>query len=318
MPAEAASLEAGSLEAGSLEAGSLEAGSLEAGSLEAGSLEAGSADATPTSLLLGRVAREMWKWLQSLLGWSEPWDGMEGYPRSSNKASSFHAEWRLPNVAQITSVSAVFEVVTAPVASKLYFWALQVDFGGGGGAHIGLQHHPDYPFSCAVNWGGYAGPGEGGGELDGSPLSLPSALGNPNTCNYRWHAGRKYRLHVGRSPDAAPAGFVAWRGDIQDLETNERTIIRDLYGRGTALTRPMVWTEAFAMCNDPSVEVRWSELEVETEDGIVHSPTAIQLMYQQTSNGGCARTNTDVGGGTVVQRTNSVRTGTASVVQLDA
>ncbi len=70
-----------------------------------------------------------------------------------------------------------------PAVPRLYFWALQVSFASGprlqGGAHLGLQWHPRYPGSTAVNFGGY-GPAEGApGCWRGRTSELPRAAAQP-------------------------------------------------------------------------------------------------------------------------------------------
>lgn len=228
----------------------------------------------------------------------------EGTPTSSNRASSFHLAWEVPPEA-LTKVEATFEVITPPTVPKLYFWALQVSFiaeGGRrvGGAHLGLQHHPDYPYSGAVNWGGYR---DAGGELEGTTSALPSALNNINTRTYQWHANRAYRLRVEPSPDTAGA----WRGSITDLATGAETVVRDLLVGAERLSAPMVWSEVFADCSDPSVVVRWSDFAAHTEGGQIQ-PLTVRLSYQSFDDGGCTNTNTAVDApGSFTQTTNSVR-----------
>lgn len=204
--------------------------------------------------------------------------------------------------APLAEVSVTFEVLEPPTISKLYFWALQVSFMNGasrtGGAHFGLQHNPAYPEACGVNWGGYH---DGAGELEGSVSDLPSAPNNINTRDYRWFPNRQYRHRIYRSQDRG------WRGAITDLQTGEVTVVRDLWVAADSLTNPMVWSEVFADCDDPSVLVRWTDLEVITTTGEVLRPDAVHLNYQTYENGGCANTNTATSGNGFVQRTNTER-----------
>lgn len=229
---------------------------------------------------------------------------LTGPPTSSNGASSFHARWALPRVP-LRAVSAVFEVVSGPAVHALHFWALQASFAQGrqrrGAGHLGLQHHPSYPDSAAVNWGGYHDAGTGGGELDGTGSSLPSSLGNPNTFDYSWLAGRRYRLQI------AAAGRGRWRGSVTDQETDDTVIVRDLYVDADHLTQPIVWSEVFANCDAPPVEIRWSDLAAATVDGELVRPSALSLTYQDEADGGCSNTSTSVDNGWLVQRTNSER-----------
>ena len=130
-------------------------------------------------------------------GSARPAGRMQGLPPSANGASSLHLRWDIQ--PPLLDVAVNLTVVELPQVERLYFWALQADFCDAdgrpaGGAHLGLQWHPRYPGSTAVNWGGYAA---GGGELAGSTSALRSALGNHNPRDYRWEADRGYRLAIG-------------------------------------------------------------------------------------------------------------------------
>lgn len=225
-----------------------------------------------------------------------------GPPPSGNGASSFHLHWEVPP-RPLVEASVTFELLEPPSVAKLYFWALQVSFIDRarrlGGAHVGLQHHPGYPESCAVNWGGYH---EGGGELDGSVSDLPSALDNINTCTFRWFPERRYRFRVHPSPQRG------WRATVTDLDTGVETVVRDLWVGGDRLADAMVWSEVFADCDHPSVAVRWTDLEVVTESGEAARIDTVRLNYQSHANGGCANTDTSIDGVGFVQRTNTTRT----------
>ena len=196
-----------------------------------------------------------------MLGRIAPVARITGEPASSNGASSFHLWWDLPYGELLSEVSATLEIIEPPTVDRLYFWALQASFvkPGGGGAHLGLQHHPRFPGQTAANWGGYRQPGSGA-HLEGTVSPLPSALGNPNTRDFPWIPHRPYRLTIGRSPDLGPAGLFSWRGTIEDLHTGDVTVVRDLFSRGEYLRGPVVWTESFARCDHPPVAVRWSDL----------------------------------------------------------
>jgi hypothetical protein len=234
------------------------------------------------------------------------------------RASSSHLFWQMPGAARnarLVDVSAVLEVVVPPSVSALYFWALQVDFvdsrGIWGGGHTGLQWNRRYPGSTAVNWGGYASAERGGAVLPGSISGLPGFDDDPNTVGYPWLPGRPYRLRVHRSPDVPGA----WRAEVTDVVSSRATVVRDIWsertprpglirrlfsgGRGAGevadepgfLVRPMVWSEVFAECDDPSVTVRWSELQAVDEAGRVWLPDAVAVNYQPGRDGGCPNTN---------------------------
>jgi hypothetical protein len=189
--------------------------------------------------------------------------------------------------------AAVSLVVPAyPTVSRLYFWALQVSFSDGAGAHLGLQWGADAPRRlCHVNWGGY---GASGAELTGRTSSLPSSFSNVNTRDYDWEPGRRYRLRICR----ATQGWAGWVDD---------TLVRVLDAPGDSLQNPMVWSEVFADCDDPSVSVRWSDLEVVNRSGRRVPVDSVVVHYQVRKEGGCDNTSSRRDGDAFVQTTNAVR-----------
>ena len=245
------------------------------------------------------------------------WDGTVGRPRSSNAASSFHLTWDLGGPEpgrEWISVEATLEVLVPPAVPALYFWALQASFVNrgreGGAGHLGLQWHPDHPGSTAVNWGGYDATGA---ELRGSVAALPSALDNPNTRDLAWLAGVAYRLCIRRATDAeaaaqgAPGGLVAWRGEVTDLSSGTTTVVRDLWAAGSGLAAPVVWSEVFAACDDPSVVVRWHDLRVGDQAGRPTRPERVSVSYQSRAEGGCVTTDVSVDEVGLRQVTGTVR-----------
>lgn len=241
-------------------------------------------------------------WLDRLRGAARaPGERTTGLPTSSNQASSAHLWWRWDGPApDLVEVSVTFTVVERPVVERLHFWALQASFVEGrppgrrhGGGHTGLQLHPGHPGGTAVNWGGY---GADGRELEGSVSPLPSALGNPNTRDLHWDAGRPYRLSVHR-------GNTGWAASVDGL------IIRDLHVGGDRLTDVVMWSEVFARCDDPSSAVRWSDPSATTRTGSLARPVAVEARYQTVADGGCSNSNSElVDDGGIIQRTNVART----------
>jgi len=215
---------------------------------------------------------------------------VRGYPTSSNGASSMHLHWD-PSPQPCLEVAATLEILEAPVVRSLYFWALQASFLDRGrrvgGAHLGLQWYDRHPGSTAVNWGGYR---DGAGELDGEESALPSATGNPNTRDFTWRPNVRYRLRMSGNGD----GW--WTGSVTDLSTGVETVVRRLRGGGEALASPVVWSEVFARCDDPTVVVRWSDLSP--------APASMRQTYQSHVDGGCANTRSERDGDGWVQRTN--------------
>jgi hypothetical protein len=224
-----------------------------------------------------------------------------GFPPSGNGASSLHLGWSLPaGAGHLVSAGVTLEVLTRPVVEHLYFWALQVGFPGAGAAHLGLQWNHRHPGFGAVNWGGYAADGS---LLAGSDSRLPSTPADPNTRDYRWDPGRAYRLRVRRTNEDA------WRGEVTDLATGDTATVRDLLAASPFLAGPMVWSEVFARCDDPSVTVRWSDFEVVSDRGDRFAPTALAVNYQSHADGGCANTTSvldDRGGALQVTNTERV------------
>jgi len=197
------------------------------------------------------------------------------------------------------AASVTLEVLTPPVVDHLYFWALQVSFAGAGAAHLGLQWNDRHPGFGAVNWGGYAADGS---LLTGTESPLPSTPADPNTRDYPWEPERAYRLGVHRVDEGA------WRGEVTDLATGDATTVRDLMAPASFLGDPMVWSEVFARCDDPSVTARWSEFEALSDRGDPFAPAVLTVNYQSHADGGCANTTSvpdDHGG--VLQVTNAER-----------
>ena len=223
-----------------------------------------------------------------------------GFPPSGNGASSFHLFWQLPSGAgRLVEAGVTLEVLTPPAVDNLYFWALQVAFPGAGAAHLGLQWNDRHPGFGAVNWGGYAADGS---LLAGTESSLPSTPDDPNTRDYAWQPERAYRLAVRR------AGDGLWRGEVTDLAAGAVTAVRDLTAAASFLGDPMVWSEVFARCDDPSVTARWSAFEVVTDRGDRIAPATLTLNYQSHADGGCANTTCVADGrGGVLQVTNTER-----------
>src|SRR5581483_11683438 len=112
-----------------------------------------------------------------------------------------------------------------------------------------------------------------GGELRGTESPLPSIDGNPNTRAYEWATAVPHRLAVERGPEG-------WRASVDGV------LIRELFGGGDSLENPVVWSEVFARCDDPSVVVRWSGFECVTADGQTVLPEGLVVNYQSHADGG--------------------------------
>ncbi len=216
-----------------------------------------------------------------------------GEPHSPNGASSFHLVWTLPQMP-LKAVTATLEILEPPANKRLYFWALQVSFSGErrlqGAGHIGLQWNRRHPGSTAANWGGYGASSAPRSLLAGSESSLPSVRNDRNTRDYPWKPGHRYRLSVGEG-DGAPEGLFSWRGTVTDLESGIEVVVRDLYSPGHQIISPMVWSEVFARCEQPTVTVRWSDLAAVTTTGEDVRPLSVRVNYQSRVDGGCDNTS---------------------------
>ena len=215
-----------------------------------------------------------------------------GRPPSANGASSFHLIWDVPPGLELVEAAVTLVVPEVPVVDRLYFWALQVSFPDGSGAHLGLQWGADPQRRMRhVNWGGY---GPGGGELAGTASRLPSSFANPNTRDLDWRAGHRHRLRICR-------GATGWAGWVDD------TLVRELDAAGGVLHAPMVWSEVFADCDHPAVSVRWCDPEVVTSSGRRLPVRAATARYQAGMDGGCDNTSSAAEAGCFVQTTSTAR-----------
>ena len=243
-------------------------------------------------------------WRPASWGGGRPAGRTTGDPTSSNGASSLHLWWLLDE--PLTEVAVTLEVVVPPPGDRLVFWALQAGFTDGrrshGAGHLGLQAHPRHPGGTAVNWGGYRAAALGGGELDGSESSLPSALHNRNTRDFRWEAGHPYRLRIRPSP-----GGAGWTGSVTDLAAGRHTEVRELHAGGHLLEQAVVWSEDFSRCDAPSTIVRWSDFEGVGPGGRTLHPSGVRVGYQSEADGGCSNTSAMPDGVGVLQVTNTPR-----------
>jgi hypothetical protein len=249
----------------------------------------------------------MREWVRNLMS---PGPGVRervsGAPASANGASSFHLWWDIPFGERLTAASVTLDVTRRPDLDRLVFFALQVAFikPAGGGAHLGLQHHPGFPKQSAVNWGGYD---PNGGLLVGTESGLPSYQDDPNTRDFPWESGRSYQLSVERVDDE-PVEAQRWRGSVTDLTTGDRVVVRDLFTPGRFLRAPVMWVESFAPCDAPRFEARWSNATVVTESGDLRPIRRMRADYQPHAAGGCTNTNSFVEGVSFVQRSGQLRT----------
>ena len=230
----------------------------------------------------------------------------QGLPPSPNGASSFHIWWDVPHVP-LASVSVILEVLRPPEVSRLAFFAVQASFCSQsrheGGAHAGIQWNQRHPGNLAVNWGGYD---RGGAILPGSESPLQSTPHDPNTRDFAWLPGARYRLTIGpRTPGLRNPS--RWPARIEGLDTGEDIVVRDLLCDGDHLREPVVWSELFTRCDDPPIEVRWTE---PTALGLDGEPIAVErgrVTYQSYDAGGCTNTTVEADQVGIVQRSGCER-----------
>ena len=229
-----------------------------------------------------------------------------GLPPSPNGASSFHVWWDVPDVP-LASVSVILEVLEPPAVSRLAFFAIQASFWSParheGGAHTGLQWNPRHPQNMAVNWGGYD---RGGAILPGTESSLPSTPLDPNTRDFAWEPGARYRLTIGPCTPGVQ-GPSRWPARIEGLDTGEDVVVRYLLCDGDHLRSPVVWSELFTRCDDPPIEVRWSEPSALSLDGEPVPVDRGRVTYQAYDAGGCTNTTVEPDEVGIVQRSGCER-----------
>ncbi|MGE0877682.1 MAG: hypothetical protein AB7L13_01055 [Acidimicrobiia bacterium] len=240
-----------------------------------------------------------------------PWT-RRGHTRESGEptggVSSFHLWWGDQPAEPVTEVLVTCEVVQAPTASRLYFWAVQADFVDASGrshgaAHGGFQWNPSFPPNyTALNWGGYSNASDVTSILTGTESPLPSTPNDPNTRDYPWIVGRPYRFRIHK-------GARGWAFDVVDTVTGLSTTVRELLVGGDRLRAVVVWSEVFCRCDHESAIARWSDFEYRTASGASVRPRTATTNFPAFSAGDC--TNTDIrtdGAGAVVMLTNAERT----------
>jgi hypothetical protein len=247
----------------------------------------------------------MQDWVRNLLS-PRVGERVAGTPTSASGASSFFLWWDLPYGERLVEVSVTLEVATRPEIDRLVSFAIQGTFlkPGGGSCHLGLQHHPRFPYRGAVNWEGYTAKGE---RLESSEPSLPSAIDEKATRDFRWENGVPYRLTIERGEERPDATFP-WLGSITNLRTGSRDEIRQLLSRSPYIRGPVMYIESFGPCDGPRFEARWSNATAVSVDGGVRAVKSMRVDYQPHAAGGCTNTNSRVEGNEFVQRASQMRT----------
>lgn len=229
-----------------------------------------------------------------------------GAPTSASGASVFFLWWDLPYGERLTEMTVTLEIPRRPSLDRLVSFAVQAAFvkPTGGSCHLGLQHHPRFPGRGAVNWDGYNAAGD---SLPGSTPDLPSSTDDVATRDYEWRENTPYQFTVERGEQRADGAFP-WIGSVTDLRSGERSVIRELVSDSPHLRAPVMYIEAFAPCDGPRFEARWSNVTVVTADGGVRAVRSMRVDYQPHAAGGCTNTNVGVEGAAFVQTTGQMRT----------
>jgi hypothetical protein len=102
-------------------------------------------------------------------------------------------------------------------------------------------------------------------------------------------------------------GRGGWVGDVTDLASGVRTVVRELHASGTALESPMVWSEVFADCDAPGTAVRWRDLMLVSSSGERLLVGTVTVNYQSVTDGGCMTTNASADSSGFVQTTGTTR-----------
>ena len=79
-------------------------------------------------------------------------------------------------------------------------------------------------------------------------------------------------------------------------------MVRYLLCDGDHLRAPVVWSELFTRCDDPTIEVRWSEPAAIGPDGESIRVYRGRVTYQAYDAGGCTNTTVQADPVGIVQR----------------
>jgi len=155
----------------------------------------------------------------------------------------------------------------------------------------------------AVNWGGY--------DCDrrhpaGNGVVLAVHAPRPNTRDFAWEPGARYRLTIGPAPPASRARAGGRPGSR--VSTPARTCwCATSCATGDHLRSPVVWSELFTRCDDPPIEVRWSEPSALGLDGEPVPVDRGRVTYQAYEAGGCTNTTVEPDEVGIVQRSGCER-----------
>jgi hypothetical protein len=131
--------------------------------------------------------------------------------------------------------------MTAPADNdKVVFYALQTDFGGGQGAHTGLQWANGVK---KVNWGGY---------WSGVVQPAHNFCGT-HSCNFSWSPNTPYRFRVWRLGINTSTNRTQWGAWVMNMWTNQETFIGSFYSTANRrwITGQSTWIETIKTGTSP-------------------------------------------------------------------
>lgn len=244
-------------------------------------------------------------WVRNLLS-PRVGERVSGTPPSASGASTFFLWWDLPYTEKLTEIAVTLEVVLRPEVDRLVTFALQSAFlrPGGGSCHLGLQHNPEFPDRCAVNWDGYTAKGK---RLESDEPSSTASGDELATRGFRWQKGVPYRLSIERG-DQLDDGTYRWIGSVTDMQSGERHEIRRLLSRSPHMRGPVMYIESHGPCDGPRIEARWSNATAVSVGGGVRTVRSMRVDYQPHAAGGCTNTNSSVEDKYFIQRAGQMRT----------
>lgn len=140
---------------------------------------------------------------------------------------------------------------------KVVFYALQTDFGGGQGAHTGLQWANG---TKKVNWGGY---------WNGVVQPANTFCGT-HSCAFSWSINTPYRFRVWRLGVNTSTNRTQWGAWVKNMWNNQETFIGSFYSDATRqwITSQSTWVETIRTGTSPlsnrNIQVVFSYLTYRT------------------------------------------------------
>lgn len=199
------------------------------------------------------------------------------------------------------SVELTVDELNAPDQSAgLTFYAIQVNFDDGTGAHGGPQQLDDG--KRKVNWGGLDGGDYAAGENDpdGQIANIINPQGDENTPEIDWENGHTYRLEVVKGDTRVfepgdyestsgrtghldePTEYQGWEFRMVDTTTGEVVTTQTVYNHAEHIESFGYWTETgYGFDHQDASTARWNnpEYEVASAPGQTQVPTGVSVGY---------------------------------------